>query len=89
VAALHPDYSCSYAPGVIVGVSPDQLSFTVDLYDGSQTLIPRQEVYRLSQAKHQGDVQYIHEREEAWIGVACVARSNSDGLYHPCEYNKV
>ncbi len=83
VASLHPDYSCSYAPGIIAGLSSDGLSFTVELYDESQTTLRRHEVYRLAKNKHISDVEYIRKKEAEWVGVACVVRSDSDGLFYP------
>ena len=83
VAALHPDYPYSYAPGKVVGVAESGLHFTVELYDGTQSLLPRQEVYHLARAKHHSDVEYIEKREKAWIGQAVIARNDSDGVYYP------
>ena len=83
VTALHPDYAYSYAPGQIAGIAADGLHFTVDLYDGSQTVLPRQEVYSLPESKHDSDVQYLKMKEQEWVGVACIARKDSDGLYYP------
>ena len=85
VTALHPDYTYSYAPGQIASIAADGLHFTVDLYDGSQTVLPRQEVYRLPESKHTSDVQYLKRKEQEWVGVACIARKDSDGLYYPGE----
>ena len=85
MAALHPDYTYSYAPGTIVGISNDGLSFTVESYDTSQTVLPRHEVYRLPKTKHDSDVEFIRNREAEWVGVACVARNDSDGLFYPGE----
>ena len=83
VASLHPDYSCSYAPGIIAGISNDGLSFTVELYDESQTTLRRHEVYRLAKSKHVSDVEYIRKKEAEWVGTACVVRNDSDGLFYP------
>lgn len=83
VAALHPDYTCSYSPGVVAGISSDGLSFSVNLYDAVQTILPRHEVYRLARTKQASDVEYIKKKEAEWVGVACVARNNTDGLFYP------
>lgn len=83
VAALHPDYPYSYAPGKIVGVARNGLYFTVELYDGRQNLLPRQEVYHLAGAKHHSDVEYIEMKEKAWVDEAVITRNDADGLYYP------
>ena len=84
VAALHPHYNRSYAPGIVVGITKDS-HFSVELYDRCKVLLPRHEVYHLAPAKHQRDVVYLQERESAWVGQAVMARSNTDGLYLPGE----
>jgi hypothetical protein len=81
VAALHPSYDFSYAPGQVTGTTTDGLHFTVQLYDGIKTFLPRQEIYRLAPAKHSQDVQYLKKREKAWVGQVVVARRGKDGLY--------
>ncbi len=83
MAGLHPNYSCSYAPGRVVGM--DGQSFTVEFYDCTQNTLPRHEIYRLINNKHDSDVEYIRQKEAEWVGVACLARRNSDGLYYPCK----
>ena len=82
VACLHPCYDCSYAPGKVVGID-NGIHFSVQLYDKSQVLLPRHEVYHLALAKHQRDVEYLQQREAAWVGLAVVARRDRDGFYLP------
>lgn len=81
VAALHPSYDFSYAPGQVTGTTADGFHFTVELYDGTKTFLPRQDIYRLAPAKHSQDVGYLREREKAWVGQIVVARRERDGLY--------
>lgn len=81
VAALHPSYDCSYAPGLVTGTIADGYHFTVELYDGTRNFLPRQEIYRLAPAKHTQDVGYLREKEEAWVGQVIVTRRERDGLY--------
>ena len=83
VAALHPNYDYSYAPGRITGMAADGFHFSVKLYDGAEAFLPRQDVYHLAQAKHQRDVEYLRTREKAWVGQAVLARRDKDGLYLP------
>ena len=86
VVALHPDYAYSYAPGHVTAIHTTVdpgLHYSVQLYDGSTTILPRQEVYNLPPDKYQSSVDYLHSREKAWIGQRVVARNDSDGLYYP------
>lgn len=85
VAALHPSYDRSYAPGTVVGIVSG-LYFSVELYDKSKVHLPRHEVYHLAQAKHHRDVEYLRDREAAWVGLAIMARRDMDGLYLPGIY---
>ena len=87
MVALHPDYPYSYAPGTITGTAESGRSFTVETYDGCQSLLPREELYRLSQSKHQSDVEGITERERKWVGQAVIARQDKDGLYYPGQFD--
>ncbi len=43
MVALHPHYSFSYAPGVVLSVQSES-DITVRLYDGAETQLPRDEV---------------------------------------------
>lgn len=86
VVALHPDYAYSYAPGHVTAihttVNPGP-HYSVQLYDRSTTILPRQEVYNLPPDKYQSSVDYLQSREKAWIGQRVIARNDSDGLYYP------
>lgn len=81
VAALHPSFDCSYAPGHVMGSTRDGGHFSVQLYDNTETFLPRQEIYRLAATKHQKDVEYLRAREQAWVGQVVLARRDTDGLY--------
>lgn len=83
VTALHPEFSYSYAPGKITGISADGFHFSVKFYDETEGFLPRHDVYHLAQAKHQQDVEYLRTRERAWVGEAVVARRDRDGVYVP------
>ncbi len=80
MVSLHPHYSFSYAPGVILSVDSD-LWVQVRLYDGSQVRLPREEVYHLKQQKFERDVQYILMLEDQWVGKAVVYRNKDTGTY--------
>lgn len=88
VAALHPSFNFSYAPGHVLGSTRDGCHFSVQLYDGTETFLPQQEIYRLAPTKHQRDVEYLRAREHAWVGQVVLARRDTDGLYlqgmHAC-----
>ena len=58
------------------------LHYSVQLYDGSASFLPRHEIYNLPQHKYQSDVEYLRSREKAWIGQQVFARSDVDGLYY-------
>ena len=63
--------------------SDPELHYSVQLFDGSHSILPRHEIYNLDPDKYQDDVEYLRSREKVWIGQAVVARSDSDGLYYP------
>jgi len=83
VVALHPNFSLSYAPGIIRGILNDGLHLTVELYDGKISLLLRHDVYHLEPVKHTSDVEYLRQREAKWLGKAVIARRNRDGFYLP------
>ena len=86
VVALHPDYAYSYAPGHVTTIHNTVipgLHYSVQLYNGSTTILPRQEVYNLPPDKYQSSIDYLNSREKAWIGQRVIARDDSDGLYYP------
>ena len=83
VAALHPHYDFSYAPGKVTGITSEGLHYSVELYDGTKSFLPRQDLYHLAQAKHFKDVEYLKTKEKAWVGKDVVARRDETGLYLP------
>ena len=83
VAGLHPHFPYSYAPGKITGIAADGYHISLKLYDDTESLLPRQEVYHLAKAKHLQDIEYLKSREQAWMGQEVVARRDKDGLYLP------
>lgn len=88
VAALHPKYCYSYAPGTVRGVVNDGLHFTVELYDGTHALLPRHDLYYLEPSKHSEDVLYLQQREAMWPGKAVIARRDRDGYYLPGKWRQ-
>ena len=83
VAALHPSFDHSYAPGIVKGAAVDGFHFSVLLYDGTEAFLPRHEIYRLAPAKYQQDVELLQRKESLWVGQAVLARRDRDGLYLP------
>ncbi|XP_070554779.1 von Willebrand factor A domain-containing protein 3B-like [Ptychodera flava] len=81
VVALHPSYSFSYAPGVILNVYPD-LWTHIRYYDGEEAKVPREEVYGIATEKFETNVGYILRCEDNWVSQAVVARNDSDGCYY-------
>lgn len=92
VIALHPSYMNSYAPGTVLRkTTPDRSKqktsndtgyYDVQMYDGTDTRLPRNEVYLISDRQYKEDVAYIEECEKKWERQAVVARNDKDGQYH-------
>uniref|UniRef100_A0A1I8F1M6 Tudor domain-containing protein n=1 Tax=Macrostomum lignano TaxID=282301 RepID=A0A1I8F1M6_9PLAT len=83
VVALHPAYSYSYAPGVVVGHDSGTMWVTVRFYDGSEVRLPRQECYAIDAGQFEYSVEYIIHREKLWVDKSVVARVNRTGCYLP------
>lgn len=80
VVALHPHYNFSYAPGMVLEVYQD-LHMKVRFYDGDESTLPREEIYKLTPEKFEHDVNYIVECETRWVGQAVVGRKDENGTY--------
>ena len=80
VIASHPNYSHSYAPAVVMGLTSD-LYFTLRFYDGAEGSLPHDEVYHLAAEKFETDVSYIVQWENCWVGQAVVARNDDTGTF--------
>ena len=74
-----------FAVGVVVTVE-DELLYKVRFYDGHEDVVPREEVYYLTQEKFSNDVNYIVRCEESLVGQAVVARNDMDGLFYLGEF---
>ena len=81
VVALHPHYSFSYAPGIVLEVYQN-LQMKIRFYDGEEDKLPREEIYKLTPEKFEQDVNYIIECETRWVDQAVVARDDRMGSYH-------
>lgn len=81
VVALHPQYEFSYAPGQIIQISNDMNKILVRFYDYVESVVLREEVYKLARLKFQLDVNNITELEKRWIGQVVVARNNYSNVY--------
>lgn len=81
MVALHPKYDFSYAPGQIVRVSSDMSKLLVKFYDYEESVVVRNEVYKLPRLKYQLDVTNIINLEKRWIGQTVVARNNFSNVY--------
>lgn len=53
----------------------------VRFYDGKESELPREEVYRLSPEKFEADVAYILQKEQQWVGAPVVARNDETGKF--------
>ncbi len=87
VIALHPSYSFSYAPGVVLEVGAD-LWTQVRFYDGAQANLPREEVYKIPGKKFETDVAYIVRCEDQWVGQPVVARNEESGYFQLGRWRK-
>jgi len=81
VVALHSSYSYSYAPAVVLGVTPDHW-VEVRCYDGTKAKLPRDEVFRIPPEKYKSDISYIEVNERDWVGQVVVARNDESGTFH-------
>ncbi|XP_012936015.1 uncharacterized protein LOC101846493 [Aplysia californica] len=81
VVALHPDYSFSYAPAAVTGVTDSEVE--VRFYDARSARLPWSEAYHVTGEKYQQDVTYIAKRESELVGAAVVARDDETGAYYP------
>ena len=81
VVALHPKYEFSYAPGQIVRVSSDMSKLLVKFYDYEESVVVRNEVYKLPRLKYQLDVTNIINLEKRWIGQTVIARNTYSNVY--------
>ncbi|KAI0238962.1 hypothetical protein LSAT2_010272 [Lamellibrachia satsuma] len=81
VIALHPSYSFSYTPAVVLRVTPDHW-VEVQCYDGTEAKLPRDEVFRIPPEKFRSDISYIQTIEQDWVGQAVVARNDESGTFH-------
>ena len=79
--ALHPDYEFSYCPGQVVKTSDDNNKILIRFYDFVESVVFRQEVYKLPSAKLQIDIEIIDKLEERWIGETVVARNAFSNVY--------
>ncbi len=79
--AMHPQYEFSYAPGQIVEVSHDNKRILVRFYDYAESVVSEEEVYKLSRAKFQTDVNMIIKLERRWVGQVVVARNELNRTY--------
>lgn len=86
VVALHPHYNFSYAPGKVLEVYQD-LHMKIRFYDGEESTLPREEIYKLTTDKFEHDVNYIVECETRWVGQAVVGRNDDNGTYHFASVN--
>ena len=80
VVALHPSYSNSYAPGIVVNIF-DIFNVTVRFYDGVEGILRVEEVYYIGLCKFEADVAEIAKLESQLINKTVIARNNLTGRY--------
>ena len=71
---------CSYAPASVDEVF-DDYSCSVKFYDGTRSIVEREDVFLTDEDTYHRDVEYIHKCEEELVNQAVVARDNSSGVY--------
>ena len=80
VVALHPSYSFSYAPGIIIKIA-NNLSLLVRFYDGLEAIVNKEEVYKIPVFKFEYDVDIIVSLEKRWVGQTVIARNPYSFVY--------
>jgi hypothetical protein len=80
VIAIHPLYSNSYAPGIIMG-SFDTFNVTVRFYDGTEGAVGIEDVYFIGLCKFEADVAEIVKLESELVNKKVVARNTFTGRY--------
>ena len=73
----------SYAPAFVDEVFDDfnDFSCSVTFYDGTRSIIERDDVYVVDKDTYDRDVAYIRKCEDELVGQAVVARDNQTGEY--------
>jgi hypothetical protein len=80
VIALHPNYSLCYAPGVILKIA-NNLSVLIRFYDGFESIINKEDVYKIPLVKFEYDCDNIMNLERRWIGETIVSRNPFTYVY--------
>lgn len=80
VVALHPSYSFSYAPGIVVKIA-NNLTVLVRFYDGLETIINLEEVFKIPLFKFEYDVDLIINLEKKLVGKTVIARNPFSYVY--------
>jgi hypothetical protein len=80
VVALHPSYSFSYAPGIIIKIA-NNLSLLVRFYDGLEAIVNKEEVYKIPVFKFECDVDIIVSLEKRWVGQTVIGRNPYSFVY--------
>ncbi len=80
VVALHPSYSFSYAPGIVIKIA-NNLSLLVRFYDGVEAIINKEEIYKIPLFKFEYDIDIIVNLEKRWIGQTVIARNPFNFVY--------
>lgn len=84
--APHPRFNFAYAPGEVVQLSKRLPKLIIRFYDFSESLIDKNDIYRLKRPKFQHDIDSIIEFERAWIGYSCLAYNEHSKNY---EWGKI
>ena len=67
--------------GVVISEEGDSM-YGIRFYDGIEGIIPRDDLYKLTDEKFESVCNYILSCEESLVGQAVVARNDQDGLFH-------
>ncbi|CAF0820702.1 unnamed protein product [Brachionus calyciflorus] len=81
VVALHPNFEFSYAPGEIIKISSDKISYDVKFYNSSNDTVKSDGIFKISKDKYETDVEQILLLENNWIGEKVIARNNLRRTY--------
>jgi hypothetical protein len=80
VVALHPNYALNYAPGVVLKIASNS-SVLIRFYDGFESIVNKDEVYKIPLVKFEYDVDNITSLENRWVGQTVIARNPFTYVY--------
>jgi len=59
----------------------DDYSCSITFYDGTKSIVEREDIFLIDSAAYERDIEYINKCEDDMIGQAVLARDDTDGVY--------